>query len=32
MILAQCRSILVDLMELTGLDNAEAREQMPDMD
>jgi hypothetical protein len=31
-ILAQCRSMLVDLMELTGLDNAEAREQMPDMD
>lgn len=31
-ILAQCRSILVDLMELTGLNNADAREQMPDMD
>ena len=31
-ILAQCRSVLVDLMELTGLDNAEAREQLPDMD
>ena len=31
-ILAQARSILVDLMELTGLDYADARELVPDMD
>ena len=31
-ILAQCRSMLVDLMELTGLDHAAARELMPEMD
>ncbi|HEY5788922.1 MAG TPA: aromatic acid exporter family protein, partial [Microlunatus sp.] len=31
-ILAQARSMLVDLMELTGLDYADARELVPDMD
>ena len=31
-ILAQCRSMLVDLMELTGMDHAEARDQLPEMD
>jgi uncharacterized membrane protein YgaE (UPF0421/DUF939 family) len=31
-ILAQCRSMLVDLMQLTGLDFADARDQVPDMD
>jgi hypothetical protein len=30
-ILAQARSMLVDLMELTGLDYADARELMPDI-
>ncbi|GAB3768186.1 FUSC family protein [Microlunatus parietis] len=31
-ILAQLRSIITDLLELTGLDYAEARTRMPDMD
>lgn len=31
-ILAQTRSILVDLLELTGLDHADARELIPDVD
>lgn len=30
-IVAQCRSILCDLLELTGLDYAQAREEIPDM-
>jgi hypothetical protein len=31
-ILAQTRSMVVDLMELTGLDYHEARELIPDME
>ena len=31
-ILAQVRSIIADLLELTGMDYAEARELIPDMD
>ena len=31
-ILAQVRSITADLLELTGMDYAEARELIPDMD
>jgi hypothetical protein len=31
-ILAQTRSIVADMMELTGMSYAEAREHIPDMD